>query len=104
MDSACYPYSLFRPTASNEGFISLGGWCFDISSIINKDATNEEIIEGWNLINNKDDKFVLDRMFQIFFRQLVINATGIPIAQFSKSSYYSRPTMSRIFEQIHHIS
>jgi hypothetical protein len=74
----------FRPTYSNEPFISLGGWCFDISSTINHNARYNEVIEGWKLINIKDDKFVLDRIFQFFFMQLVIDATSTSTAEFSK--------------------
>ena len=56
-----------------------------MSSTINQNATYDEIIEGWNIINSKDDKFVLDRMFQFFFRQLVINAINSVPSQFSKN-------------------
>ena len=78
--------TIFRPTrTSNEQFISLGGWLFDITSTINHNATPNDIIEGWTLINIKDEKFVLDRTFGFFFIQLVINAINNSLSQFSKN-------------------
>jgi hypothetical protein len=77
--------TIFRPgSAEGEEFILLGGWLIDMSSTINRNATYKEIIEGWNLINNKDDRYVLDRIFQIFFKQSVFSAVTDPVSQFSK--------------------
>jgi hypothetical protein len=77
--------TIFWPISiKREEFVSLGGWHFDMSSTINQNATYKEIIEGWNLINNKDDRYALDRIFQIFFNQSVFNAVTDPLSQFSK--------------------
>jgi hypothetical protein len=75
----------FRPTpSSNKSCISLGGWLFDIPSTINHNATYAEIIKVWELINNKDHKFVLDRLFQPIFRQLILNAKHTSLYKFRK--------------------
>ncbi len=77
--------AIFRPRSTGgEEFISLGGWLINMSSTISGNATYNEISEGWNLINNKDDRYVLDRIFQIFFNQSVSNAITDPLSEFSK--------------------
>jgi hypothetical protein len=103
----------FRPTPSNnESCISLAGWLFDVSSTINHNATCEQIIKGWGLINNKDHKFVLDRLFQPIFRQLILSAKHTSLYDFRRSEpiiiellrlaywYYKCYTHSNSFEDI----
>lgn len=61
----------YRPTC-NKDSVSLGGWKFDISSTIYQKGACDEIISVWNLINDKDNKFVPDRLFQPFLDNLLL--------------------------------
>jgi hypothetical protein len=73
----------FRPRLVDNSHILLGGWKFDIHSTIFPSAKSEEVVRGWNMLN-EDIRNLLDRLFQPFFLKAVKSATIFPINEFSR--------------------
>ena len=84
-DIVLYEADYLPIPGDSDNFISLGGWLFDLSSTVNNTATCEEVIEGWKIINNRDLEFVLDRLFQPIFKQLILSTKHTSYYEFRKN-------------------
>ena len=60
------------PQQIDSGFIVLGGWQFNISSTIYANATLQEVIGGWNMLNKDIPDDVLNRLVQPFFMRALL--------------------------------
>ena len=69
------------PQQIDSDFIILGGWEFNVSSTIYANATPEEVIGGWNMLNKDIPDDVLNRLIQPFFVRALLDVSSYPIVE-----------------------
>jgi hypothetical protein len=62
------------PQKAGSHFIALGGWKFNISSTVYANAKPEDVVDGWNMLNNDFPSEILTRLIQPFFVRAVLDA------------------------------
>jgi hypothetical protein len=69
------------PQQIDSDFIILGGWEFNVSSTIYPNATPEEVIGGWNMLNKDIPDDVLNRLIQPFFVRALLDVRSYPVVE-----------------------
>ena len=57
----------YTPQKSDNDFVAIGGWEFNVSSTIYSNVTSDEVITGRNMFNKDMGRDVINRLFQPFF-------------------------------------
>src|SRR5690242_5121342 len=62
------------PQKVDSDFSAFGGWKFNVSSTIYANTKPEDVIDGWNMLNNDFPADILIRLIQPFFIRAVLDA------------------------------
>lgn len=64
------------PFSTRKDYVNLAGWEVSVTSTIDSNATPDEVIKGWKMLNNDIGTDIIDRLFPPFFILTFADANG----------------------------